>query len=638
MNKSKQLLFITMILLTTWLAYSGHFNNAFHFDDYHTIVDNQSIRDLNITLFFKDAKTFSTLPLNQSYRPGVTTLNALDVYLSGKNKPEPLMFHVSIFISFLICGILFYLLLIKLLKNSFNNIVIYWVSLFTTAAFLLHTANAETINYIIARSDSFSTLMVVLSFVLYIYLPGVRKWYLYFIPTVIGFFVKEQALMFIPILITYKLLFEQNADLNIWKHRAALFKTVKSVAIPLIASVAVFMFSRTMTPKTWTPGGGDPLKYLLTQPSVFFHYVYNFLLPVNLVVDTDWTVINSYFEDRVFAGLIFIGILIYSTIKLSSDKNYKLYAFGIVWFVVTLLPTSSIIPFAEVLNDHRTFLPYIGLFISLAALIVQFLSSFYYKSRLYLKTVLPVLTIVFLSLHGYGTYKRSEVWKTEENLWKDATIKAPQNGRAWMNYGLTQMGAGNYVSAENCFDKAAQLWPYYTYVYINLGILKGVTGRPNEAEADFKQAIVLGPDVPEAYYHYANFLNNIGRVNDAKSMVSKGLMLSPAHGPLKALEAKINKILVVVGKPITAEDFVNQSLTYYNTGKFDSCIIAAQNAIKLKPDYDLAYNNICAAYNQLKNWDKAMEAGKSGLKFNPKNVRLKSNLNAAYAGKAQQKK
>jgi hypothetical protein len=332
---------------------------------------------------------------------------------------------------------------------------------------------------------------VILSFVLYLHFPGSRKWHLYFIPAFLGFFVKEQTLMFVPLLIVYKLLFEQNADLRLWKFRIDLIKVLKSVAIPLMASVVIFIFSRMMTPKTWQPGGSDPIKYLFTQPSVLFHYVYNFLLPVNLVADTDWTVINSYFEDRVLAGLIFVAIVIYSTIKASLSDSYKLYAFGMVWFLITLLPTSSIIPFSEVLNDHRTFLPYIGLFISVAALIVQFIGSLFYLRRSYLKFVLPILAIIFLSLHGYGAYHRSEVWKTEESLWKDATVKAPQNGRAWINYGLTQMAIGRYPVAESCFNKAAQLWPNYAYVYINLGVLKGVTGRPQEAEEDFKKSIAL---------------------------------------------------------------------------------------------------------------------------------------------------
>ena len=51
-------------------AYGNHFQNGFHMDDGHTIVDNPAIRVLrNGPLFFCDAATFRALPSYQSYRP-----------------------------------------------------------------------------------------------------------------------------------------------------------------------------------------------------------------------------------------------------------------------------------------------------------------------------------------------------------------------------------------------------------------------------------------------------------------------------------------------------------------------------------------------------------------------------------------
>ena len=41
-----------------------------------------------------------------------------------------------------------------------------YAALLATGLYLLHTANAETINYITARSDSLSTLCVVAAFVI----------------------------------------------------------------------------------------------------------------------------------------------------------------------------------------------------------------------------------------------------------------------------------------------------------------------------------------------------------------------------------------------------------------------------------------------------------------------------------------
>src|SRR5215831_13611445 len=75
---------LLLITLVIGAAYANHFHNSFHFDDAHTIVTNGAIRDLrNIPLFFRDATTFSSLPSNQSYRPLVSTLLAVDYSLGG---------------------------------------------------------------------------------------------------------------------------------------------------------------------------------------------------------------------------------------------------------------------------------------------------------------------------------------------------------------------------------------------------------------------------------------------------------------------------------------------------------------------------------------------------------------------------
>src|SRR5215831_10340869 len=66
---------IALLVVAIFAAYANHFHNSFHFDDAHTIVNNAAIRELkNIPLFFGDARSFSSLPSNQSYRPLVTTL------------------------------------------------------------------------------------------------------------------------------------------------------------------------------------------------------------------------------------------------------------------------------------------------------------------------------------------------------------------------------------------------------------------------------------------------------------------------------------------------------------------------------------------------------------------------------------
>ena len=46
----------------------------------------------------------------------------------------------------------------------------------------------------------------------------------------------------------------------------------------------------------------------------------------------------------------------------------------------------------------------------------------------------------------------------------------------------------------------------------------------------------------------------------------------------------------------------------------------------MRPDYDLAYNNICAAYIELKLWDMAIDACQQAMSLNPDNQLAKNNL------------
>ncbi|MCP9748225.1 tetratricopeptide repeat protein [Lacihabitans sp. CS3-21] len=636
MNKINNWLTLLTILFLTFLIYSNHFKNDFHFDDSHTIVDNLYIRDLkNIPSFFNNAQTTSTLPANQAYRPGLTTLNAIDFYLAGKPTPESFMFHVSIFFWFLILGVLCYFIFLYLLQKSLENKPNTYIALFTTAWFLLHSGNAETINYIIARSDSFSTLTIALSFVLYLYFPKSHKYYLYFIPAFLGFFVKELTMMFIPLLGVYKLLFEQKLSVKQW-FSGKIFTVIKQVAIPLGLSIALFLFSRTKTPTHWDSGGASTLQYLFTQPFVMFHYAYNFVLPINLVVDSDWNII-PYTDDRVLAGFLFVFGLLFIAYKCSFDLKNMPITFGILWFFIALLPTSSIFSFAEVLNDHRTFFPYIGLFIACATFFRNIIFEHLLLEKSTSKWVIITISFIFLSLHGYGTRQRNKVWATEESLWQECTIKAPNNGRGWMNYGLALMQKGDYANAINCFQRTITIWPEYAYGYINMGIAKGALGDKITAEANFKKAIELNPNVPEAYNYYAQFLMNSGRRDEAKASLEKGLNLSPSHQRLletqRTLQSTPKDLVTMAKANPTPENYLNLSLQYYNAGDFQKCLDAANEALKLRPDYDLAYNNICAAYNRLGDFEKAINIGEKGLKINPNNQLLRGNLAEAYQKK-----
>jgi len=771
-KRNTLLFYIGIILLVVTAVYLNHFYNGFHFDDSHSVYSNPNIRNIhNIPKFFKDGSTSSILPQNQSYRPVTTTSLAIDYWL-GKGY-DPFFFHLSTYILFLLQGVLMIFFFNKVFGLSSDNKNVIWVALFATTWYLLHPAIAETVNYIIARADVQSTLAVVAGFVMFTCSPFCRKWYLYLLPVAIGALAKPPTVMFAPILLFYVLLFEERLSL------LDVFKPAhwKQVGRAILRSIPAFIICGGMyklidklTPKTWEPGGNSVFHYLITQPYVILHYFTTLFWPTGLSADSDWEPLHSMNDWRFFAGCAFIVVMIAIAFYTSRTARLRPISFGILWFFIALGPTSSFIPLAEVLNDHRMFFPFVGLVMSVSWTAGLFVfdrladkNSFITKNNRWIWA--PV--IILLVLCAYGTWKRNNVWHSEKSLWLNVTVKSPNNGRGLMNYGNILVDEGKYAEAENYFDRALQLLPTYSYIYVNIGLLKEKQGLYADAEKYYIQSLVFGTNYPVPYKIYGKFLNAMRRYHEAEVVLEKSLSLSesdletrlylaesfdrqgewdnlkllaantlrldpPNNDVLgylddaqkkkskadleadnvaaspsaekylqlsldyylaakfeqsinaaeqalklkpdyaaaynnigsswialqqfdkatdalkKALSlkpdfelAKNNLSLATnhstgVGypaKPPTPEDYINQGLIYYKYKLYDLCVAASESALEERPDYDLAYNNLCAAYNGLQQWDNAIKTGEKGLQINPNNTLLKNNLVQAIVGK-----
>jgi len=372
-------------------------------------------------------------------------------------------------------------------------------------------------------------------------------------------------------------------------------------------------------------------------------------------------------------GVLFLAALLLSCVLTSRYQRLRPISFGLGWFFVTLVPT-SLIPLAEVMNDHRVFLPYVGLMMASAwsiSLMVECARLRLPRSRLV--PVLSCLVVALLLAAGcHGTRQRCAVWKSDETLWRDVTEKSPQNGRGLMNYGLALMGKGDYVAAERYFLRALELTPNYWTLHTNMGVLCAATGRNEPAEAYFREGISLQPRVPDPYFFYARFLKgrerypeaiaylekclqlspaflegrylligcylNLGKIDQAVAGAEETLRLVPGDGRATALlenlrsgKSKAEMVAAAESSPGTPEYFLNLSLGHYRERAYAKCVAAAQRALELRPGWDLAYNNICSAYLALGNWDGAVEAGSQAVARNPANAIAAANLARARA-------
>ena len=510
----------TSALLLTVATYANHFHNDFHFDDSHTIQNNAFIRSVaNIPIFYTTAETFSAKPANQSYRPVVTTTLAVDYWLGG--GLDPLAFHITNFSLFVLqCGLMlvwFRRVMDRARPDEANR----WLALLAAAWYAVHPANAETVNYIIARTDMLSTLGVVAALVWYSGGGAARRYHLYLIPAALGVLAKESAAMFAPLLLLFVVLFEPQAPL-----RERIRATWPSFLVCFGAvGVAIRMAS------SYSSGGASRWHYLLTQPFVILHYACSFFLPIRLSADTNWPVIEDPLNLRLLIGGMFIAAALGIAWMTSRRRETRPIAFGMLWFFVALLPTSSVVPLWEPMNDHRMFFPFVGLALAVvwsAGLAVQRWTPAAQRPA-------AAAAVAVILAMAYGTGQRNLVWRTEESLWLDATIKSPDSGRSLMNYGVIQMTKGNLPLAGEYFDRALQYTPDYSYLHVNIGILKAALGQRTEADRHFRKALLDDPDNPIVYTHYARWLHAVGRTAEARLYASRAAELSPADADARIL-------------------------------------------------------------------------------------------------------
>jgi hypothetical protein len=571
----------SLVLLATLAAYANHFQNGFHFDDDHTVVNNIFIRRIaNIPLFFRDGATFSCLPANQTYRPVTTTTLAVDYWL-GKGL-QPFYFHLSTFVLFILQSALMFLLYLRVFELACPDHWSRLTAILATGWYLLHPVNAETINYISARSDSICTLFVVMTLVLFSQ-PKPARWRpLCLLAATMAILAKAIGAIAAILVLAYEIVMEKRVPLDqlfARSRRGALLDALKKSGPLVVWCLLGLAFVTKMTPRTWTPGGPSFFRYVITQPYVVLYYFTWFFWPFGLSADTDWVAFASPADPRFFIGVVFLILLVAIAVVTTRKDSLRPIGFGILWFLIALLPT-SLTPLAEVMNDHRMFFPFVGLSMSAAWTLSVIVSKTRRsipnaRARVFDGTV-AVAAVVVLGTYGYGTHERNKVWRTNESLWQDVSQKSPLNGRGLMNYGLCLMEKADYAGAEDHFTRALGLLPRYSYLQVNLGVLKEATGRTADAEKHFQNAITFDPGNPECYFFYARFLKNQRRPAEAIASLNHVLVLAPAH--LKARQLLIE--------------------TYYEQSRFDDLAQLVSDTLRIAPQDATALSYV-AVLNKL---------------------------------------
>ena len=587
-------------------AYANHFENGFHFDDTHAILDNAYIRDLrHIPRYFVDATTFSVLPSNRAYRPVLQTTLALDYFVAGGYRPW--WFQADTFAWFLLLLAAMAALFWALTGSA-------WVALVGAGLFGLHPVAAETVNYIIQRGDLLSTFGVVGALAAFAWRPRCEgtppftraAWTAACLGLfAFGVFAKPPALVFPVLLMVYLRLFEPREPL------------LRALAPSMAVAMTSAAWTLNRTPATLSTGSDNPAGYLLAQPYVALRYFTSFFAPTGLTADNDWPLATGIGDPMVTVGCVFLIAIAWAAGRLGRSPDGRPVAFGLIWFIVALLPT-SLTPMAEVANDHRMFFAFVGLSLAAASAGVWLVARL--PAPAGRPAVLAAMVSVVFMAEASGVRARNEVWRTDEGLWREVTEKSPQNGRGWMNYGVTLMDRGDNAGAIAAYERALPLAPSYSLLRVNMGIAYGRLGRHAEAEPHFLQGIRMAPLDWRSHARYAGWLAGRGRMAESLVHAEIAAELNPQDPEGAALAVR------AAGAGGTPEYFVWRSLAESRMGRYRESLASAERAAALRPGYAEALNNVAAAHMALGEWEAAVGAAEAALRANPGHPLARENL------------
>ena len=414
----------------------------------------------------------------------------------------------------------------------------------------------------------------------------------------------------------------------------------------LFDAIAAFMLTaaflcleKVLTPPTFLHSAITSFDYWITQPYVTLRYFRSFFFPLFLNIDTDLRAFHSVVNAPVLAGFGFCALLLFAAVFTAWRPHWRPVSFGLWWFLIGLLPT-ALYPLGEVENDHRMFLPFVGL--SLAAVWTG-------AHLLRVRTDGPtpraaIAGIIVLALLAFGTYRRNEAWHTEESLWRDDVEKSPNNARG--HYGLAfslQKQPGRVPEAIAEYRAALRIQPDFASASANLGnLLQDMPGSLRDAISVYEAGLRATPNSAELHTNLGTALSRVpGRSLDAISEYRAALRIEPNHA-----SAHTNLGNMLSGLPGRLPEAVSEyeaalridpncpecrnnlgSALAKIPGRLEDAISEYKAALQLRYDFPEAHYNLAAALSQLLGHDQeAISEYEAALRFNPDLAEAQYNL------------
>jgi tetratricopeptide (TPR) repeat protein len=456
-------------------VYLGAIHNPFVYDDVRVVVENPSLRDLS---------NFRFVLLFQPFRPVVNLSYALDYWFW---QLEPVGYHLTNTLLHSLNTLLFFLLCVRL-PNTGRG-----VAALAAALFAVHPLASESVGYVSARAGLLSASFFLASFLcLQGFLrdgsqaPRAR---LAVGLACFGFALacKEDAAVLPAALLLYDFVFLPPGDPG-RRRRMRVFYLPLFVLVLAGAALRIYRF---LGDEAADPGLAFAPN-LLTQSGVIWLYLRLYFFPSGQSLVHEVAEVRSLAEPLALRGLVAgAALLALMGLALRLRRFEPRLAFGIVWFLLLLLP-SSVIPISELASEHRTYLANAGLAVSVAAILGRAHAALRIPPRR-ARAVAWIGAAALLAPLAFATTARNRVWGDPVGLWADAARKAPGVFVPHFKLAEALRVRGDCHAAIPSYRQAIALVPSYLDASNDLGICLYETGEIAEARRVFEAVLARDP-------------------------------------------------------------------------------------------------------------------------------------------------
>jgi protein O-mannosyl-transferase len=430
-----------VVALVWWPALPA----SFQFDDWNVIVDNSRVHSL--------AAWWQSMP-------GIRPLLKLTYGMNASLALDPWGFRlVNVSIHAVNAMLVWWLLRERGLRAGLPALDAQRAALLAGLVFALHPVQTEAVTYISGRSSSLAACFCLLSAwcwtrsELSADARGFWLWLGACGATFLAAVASKETALVLPLALA---LYSADRPIRATLKRLAPLAALALIALIVALSLPTYRYLLGVSLDTRTIG-----ENLLTQSRALAYLAGQLIRVLNGNADPQLPVVTTL--DLTSCVLCLVWISAFAAALLNIRKRV-VGAFSVLWFLIWLAPTNSLLPRLDVANDRQLYLALIGpawwIGVRLSALC---------RTRPALggiTTMLMLLTLVC------ATSLRNRVYDTEVTFWKDTATRNPTSARAANNLGMAYAADCRLEEAASEFQRSIQLDPADFRANINLMLLR----------------------------------------------------------------------------------------------------------------------------------------------------------------------